>query len=197
MKQAFISVSDKSGLESLANTLIQHNISLIASDGTAGFLQERGIKVRSVSDYLNVSPILDGRVKTLHPHIFGGILADRDKLSHMSDLESLDIALIDYVIVDLYPFQAHLDIEHIDIGGISLIRAAAKNYQHCTVISEPCDYATLTDELETQGGTTRITFRKQLAARAFYKSSAYDASIGQWFLNTSNKSLLLTKTANG
>ena len=194
MKKAFISVSDKTGIERLATVLIQYDIQLIGSDGTADFLTSKGFPVQSISDYLHVSPILDGRVKTLHPRLFGGILADRQNAQHRHELEQLSISFIDFIIVDLYPFATYQDIEHIDIGGIALIRAAAKNYQYCTVISEARDYPFLIEELTTQQGQTSSTFRKKMAATAFVKSSQYDAAISSWLLGDTHQSLVLKKT---
>lgn len=194
MRKAFISVSDKAGLESLAKILTQYNIQLIASDGTAHFLASKGFSVQSVTDYLHVSPILDGRVKTLHPGIFGGVLADRGNVQHLQELGQLGASLIDFIIVDLYPFSTYQDIEHIDIGGISLIRAAAKNYQYCTVVCEPSNYPLLIEELTAQQGQTELAFRKKMAATAFVKSSQYDTAISSWLLDDTHKSLLLKKT---
>jgi phosphoribosylaminoimidazolecarboxamide formyltransferase/IMP cyclohydrolase len=193
MRKAFISVSDKTGLESLAKVLIQYDIQLIASDGTAHFLASKGFPVQSVTDYLHVSPILDGRVKTLHPGLFGGILADRNNTQHLYELEQLGASLIDFIIVDLYPFATYQDIEHIDIGGLSLIRAAAKNYQYCTVVCEPSNYPLLIEELTAEQGQTALTFRKKMAAAAFVKSCQYDTAISSW-LGDTHQSLVLKKT---
>ncbi|MCR9191348.1 MAG: bifunctional phosphoribosylaminoimidazolecarboxamide formyltransferase/IMP cyclohydrolase [Gammaproteobacteria bacterium] len=190
MKQAFLSVSNKEGLEDLARQLIQKNIQLIASEGTADFLRSHKIVVTPVSDYLKLEPFLDGRVKTLHPNLYGGILADRSNASHMTSLQDRQIELIDFVIVDLYPFEknqhdAILAIENMDIGGVSLIRAAAKNYNDCTVVCHEHDYATLMNELEINAGETTLAFRKKMAISAFRKTRDYDANIANFLAETS------------
>jgi phosphoribosylaminoimidazolecarboxamide formyltransferase/IMP cyclohydrolase len=192
MKQAFLSVSDKTHLEALAMFLVAQNIRLIASRGTAAYLQAQGIVVQSIDDYLSVKPILDGRVKTLHPQLFAGILADRAKPAHLNDLSTADHATIDYVIVDLYPFADFQDIEHIDIGGVALLRAAAKNYEYVTVVGERGDYVRLMDELTTQKGETRLAFRKALALKAFRQTMQYDAGIAAWLSNDTLFSLNLS-----
>lgn len=180
MKTAFISVSNKEGLFDLARVLIACDIQIIASKGTAAFLTSQGLAVISIEDYLGISPILDGRVKTLHPGLFSGILADRNNPTHLLELKQINVQPIDFVIVDLYPFSQYQDIEHIDIGGVALIRAAAKNYPYCTVISDTKDYAAFVECLQTEGIETSLTFRKKMAARAFAKTAHYDGAIGQW-----------------
>ncbi|MDP3704948.1 MAG: bifunctional phosphoribosylaminoimidazolecarboxamide formyltransferase/IMP cyclohydrolase [Legionellaceae bacterium] len=194
MKTAFISVNDKTQLERVAKAMTQYDIQLIASNGTADFLASKAIAVQSISEYLQAPPILDGRVKTLHPALFAGILADRHHAHHLQELAQLSASLIDFVIVDLYPFSTYQDIEHIDIGGISLIRAAAKNYQYCTVVCEVSDYPLFLNELALHNGQTELAFRKKMAATAFVKSSRYDAAIASWMLEESSESLRLKKT---
>lgn len=195
MKTAFISVSNKEGLVDFARGLINLDIRLIASKGTAAFLSEKKLEVLCIEDYLNISPILDGRVKTLHPALFSGILADRKNVKHMQALQQLNIEPIDFVIVDLYSFSQYQDIEHIDIGGVALIRAAAKNYDYCTVVSAAKDYPVLVEALELFGVETNLAFRKKMAARAFSKIAQYDYEVSQWCEHEGDiKSLHLQKT---
>ncbi|MDP3560983.1 MAG: bifunctional phosphoribosylaminoimidazolecarboxamide formyltransferase/IMP cyclohydrolase [Legionellaceae bacterium] len=194
MKTAFISVCNKEGLVDVARVLINLDTRLIASKGTAAFLSENKIEVLSIEDYLNISPILDGRVKTLHPALFSGILADRKNVKHMQELQQINVEPIDFVIVDLYAFSQYQDIEHIDIGGVALIRAAAKNYEYCTVVSDAKDYPVLIEALKSFGVETNLEFRKKMAACAFSKIAQYDGEIGQWCDGESIKSFQLQKT---
>jgi phosphoribosylaminoimidazolecarboxamide formyltransferase/IMP cyclohydrolase len=194
MKTAFISVSNKEGLVDVARILIKLDIRLIASKGTAAFLIENKIEVQSIEEYLNISPILDGRVKTLHPALFSGILADRKNEKHMQELQQINAEPIDFVMVDLYAFSQYQDLEHIDVGGVALIRAAAKNYEYCTVVSDVNDYPILIEALKSLGVETSIEFRKKMAARAFSKSAQYDGEISQWCDGEDIKSLQLQKT---
>ncbi|MGQ3890790.1 bifunctional phosphoribosylaminoimidazolecarboxamide formyltransferase/IMP cyclohydrolase [Legionella sp. CNM-4043-24] len=194
MKTAFISVSNKNGLADVARALVNLDVRLIASKGTAAFLSENKIEVLSIEDYLNISPILDGRVKTLHPALFSGILADRKNIKHRQELQQMKVEPIDFVIVDLYDFSQHQDMEHIDIGGVSLIRAAAKNYEYCTVVSDTKDYPVLMEALQSLGIETGLEFRKKMAARAFSNISKYDAEISRWCGEENTKSLQLQKT---
>jgi phosphoribosylaminoimidazolecarboxamide formyltransferase/IMP cyclohydrolase len=195
MKTAFISVSNKEGLVDVARILINLDTRLIASKGTAAFLSENKIEVLSIEDYLNISPILDGRVKTLHPALFSGILADRKNVKHMQELQQINVEPIDFVIVDLYAFSQYQDIEHIDIGGVALIRAAAKNYEYCTVVSDAKDYPVLIEALKSFGIETNLEFRKKMAALAFSKIAQYDGEVSEWCGDEGNiKSLHLQKT---
>lgn len=194
MKTAFISVNNKAGLVSLAQVLINLDIRLIASKGTAAFLKNQAIKVVSIEDYLTISPLLDGRVKTLHPALFSGILADRNNIKHLEELQQINMDPIDFVIVDLYDFSHYQDMEHIDIGGVALIRAAAKNYEYCTVISDAKDYPPLIEALSELGMDTNLDFRKKMAARAFAKIAHYDSEISQWCGGENIKSFQLQKT---
>lgn len=194
MKTAFISVNNKEGLVEVASVLTNLDIRLIASKGTASFLSENGIDVLSIEDYLNISPILDGRVKTLHPALFSGILADRKNAKHMRELQQINAEPIDFVIVDLYAFLQYKDMEHIDIGGVALIRAAAKNYEYCTVVCDTNDYPVLIEALNSLGVETNLEFRKKMAARAFSKIAQYDDEICQWYDGENRESLQLQKT---
>jgi phosphoribosylaminoimidazolecarboxamide formyltransferase/IMP cyclohydrolase len=181
---ALVSVTDKTGLPELAAALNRKGIHLIASSGTKAFLEEHGVAVEEISAYTASPEILGGRVKTLHPKIHGGILADRDNPEHVRTLEEQGTYPIDYVIVNLYPFEEKFQaglppeqlIEYIDIGGITLLRAAAKNHRHVTVLTSPAQYAAAIAEIESNGSTTRET-RARLAAEVFALTATYDAAI--------------------
>jgi phosphoribosylaminoimidazolecarboxamide formyltransferase/IMP cyclohydrolase len=184
---ALISVTDKTGLPELAAALSARGIHLIASSGTRAFLEEQGMSVEEISAYTGSPEILGGRVKTLHPKIHGGILADRDNPEHVRTLETSGTPPIDFVIVNLYPFEAKYRsglkpaemIEYIDIGGITLIRAAAKNHKHVTLVTDPSQYAAVIEEIKRDGATTHKT-RTRLAADAFALTATYDAAISRF-----------------
>jgi phosphoribosylaminoimidazolecarboxamide formyltransferase/IMP cyclohydrolase len=186
--RALISVSDKTGLAAFGAALAARGIEILSTGGSAQALRQAGIKVTEVSDHTGFPEILDGRVKTLVPAIHGGILARRDLAAHMSQLAEHGIAPIDLVVVDLYPFEASVAagadaltcIENIDIGGPALIRAAAKNHDHVTVVTDIAHFAEILAELGTHGGTTLAT-RRRLAGEAYRRTAAYDAAIGTWF----------------
>ncbi len=187
MPLALLSFWEKDPWLPLAQGLHRLGWSLIASEGTARWLAEHGIPARTITDLTQVPPLLEGRVKTLHPKVFAGILA-RDLPQDQADLERLQAPRIDLVAVSLYPFQevirqpeASLEtvLEHIDIGGVALLRAAAKNFPHVTVLVDPQDAAPVLHELETQGETTLAT-RRGLAWKAFARSTAYDAAIAHY-----------------
>ncbi len=186
--RALISVSDKTGLAAFGAALAARGIEILSTGGSAQALRQAGIKVTEVSDHTGFPEILDGRVKTLVPAIHGGILARRDLAAHMSQLAEHDIAPIDLVVVDHYPFEASVAagadartcIENIDIGGPALIRAAAKNHDHVTVVTDIAHFAEILAELGTHGGTTLAT-RTRLAGEAYRRTAAYDAAIGAWF----------------
>lgn len=188
IRSALVSVFHKDGLLPLVQHLHSHGVKLIASGGTATFLAENGLPVTEVADLTGYPSILGGRVKTLHPAVFGGILARRDDAQHLADLAQHNLPEIDLVIVDLYPFEDTLRqtqdpaalIEKIDIGGISLIRAGAKNHQDVVIVSHRGQYATLLGWLQTQVVTTTLAQRRQLAAEAFAVSAGYDTAIGTW-----------------
>jgi phosphoribosylaminoimidazolecarboxamide formyltransferase/IMP cyclohydrolase len=186
--RALLSVSDKSGLIELARALAERNVALLASGGTRTALADLGLKVTEVADYTGQAEILGGRVKTLHPRIHGGILARRNLPEDMDVLAALDIDTIDLVVVNLYPFEATVAnpsasfedaVENIDIGGPSLIRAAAKNHEHVVVLTSPQQYASFLEELRALGGTTKQT-RKRLAHAAFARTGSYDRSIAEY-----------------
>jgi len=189
MKNALISVFDKEGLEPIVLQLAQCDITIYSTGGTQKFIEQLGINVVPVEDITSFPSILGGRVKTLHPRIFGGILGRRDLPTDLADLDKYEIPPFDFVIVDLYPFEKTVAegkpedeiIEKIDIGGISLIRAAAKNYQHVTVIPSKQEYATLLEILKNKDTEAPLELRKQLAKRAFEISSHYDTQINAYF----------------
>ena len=185
--RALVSVSDKTGLKAFAAALAHHGVAIVSTGGTARTLRDTGIAVTDVSDHTGFPEIMDGRVKTLHPAIHGGILARRDDAGHRAALEAHGIAGIDLVVVNLYPFEeavrdgAALDtcIETIDIGGPAMIRAAAKNHEDVTVVVQPSDYQAVMKEMETLGGATSLALRRRLAATAFARTAAYDAAIAR------------------
>ena len=185
--RALVSVSDKTGLEAFAAALARHGVAILSTGGTARVLRDAGIAVTDVSDHTGFPEIMDGRVKTLHPAIHGGILARRDDAGHRAALEAHGIAGIDLVVVNLYPFEeavrdgAGLDtcIETIDIGGPTMIRAAAKNHEDVTVVVQPSDYGAVMEEMEALGGATSLALRRRLAATAFARTAAYDAAIAR------------------
>ncbi|HHY77905.1 MAG TPA: bifunctional phosphoribosylaminoimidazolecarboxamide formyltransferase/IMP cyclohydrolase [Clostridiales bacterium] len=188
IKRAIISVSDKTGIIEFAKELNDMGVEIISTGGTAKILTDAGIKVTSISDVTGFPECLDGRVKTLHPNIFAGILAMRDKKEHMDTLEELNINTIDMVVVNLYPFKETIQkdgvllaeaIENIDIGGPSMLRAAAKNYKSVTVITDPADYDMVLDQLKKTGDVNEET-RFKLAAKVFNHTAHYDSLIANY-----------------
>ena len=185
--RALISVSDKTGLAAFASALARQGVAILSTGGTARALRDAGVGVTDVSDHTGFPEIMDGRVKTLHPAIHGGILGRRDDADHRAAMEEHGIAGIDLVAVNLYPFEeavregAALDacIETIDIGGPAMIRAAAKNHEDVTVVVQPCDYQVVIDDMEALGGATSLALRRRLAATAFARTAAYDAAIAR------------------
>ena len=189
IKRALLSVSDKSGLVELGQALAKRDVELVSTGGTAKALRDAGLDVKDVSDLTGFPEMMDGRVKTLHPMVHGGLLAVRDNPDHFASMEQHSIGAIDLVVVNLYPFEAtimrgaerHDIIENIDIGGPSMVRSAAKNHQFVTIVTDPSDYTTLAAELDGQNGATSLDFRKKMAAKAFAATAAYDSMISQWF----------------
>ncbi len=171
---------DKAGIVDLARALHARDVELISSGGTARVIAEAGIPVTDVAAFTGFPAMLGHRVVTLHPKVHGGILADRDDPSHQADLEAYDIGTIDLVVGNLYPFASDPSIELIDIGGPTLVRAAAKNHQYVTILVDPADYALVLDELAADGSTSLPT-RRMLARKAFAHTAAYDAAIVGWF----------------
>src|SRR3984957_9025535 len=189
ISRALLSVSDKTGLAEFALVLAVFGIELVSTGGTARALMEAGLKVREVSELTGFPEMMDGRVKTLHPKIHGGLLAIRHDAEHVRAMQEHHIPAIDLLVVNLYPFEATVAkgsgfddcIENIDIGGPAMIRAAAKNHADVAVVVEPEDYAVLIAELSEHQGLTTQTLRRRLAAKAYARTAAYDAAISNWF----------------
>ena len=187
--RALISVSDKTGLIDFARALTARGIELVSTGGTRKALVEAGLAAREVSELTGFPEMMDGRVKTLHPAVHGGLLALRDNADHAAAMRTHGIAPIDLLVVNLYPFEATVAkgedfatcIENIDIGGPAMIRAAAKNHDHVAVIVDPADYAALLDELAQHNGMTTLSLRQKLAAKAYARTAVYDAAISNWF----------------
>lgn len=189
MKTALISVFHKDGLEELLAKLHEEGVKFLSTGGTQSFIESLGYECQKVEDVTTYPSILGGRVKTLHPKIFGGILARRDNKGDLGQMQEYEIPTIDLVIVDLYPFEQTVAggaseaeiIEKIDIGGISLIRAGAKNFKDVVIVPSKAEYGVLLDILNKKGAQTDIEDRKILAERAFGVSSHYDTAIHNWF----------------
>jgi phosphoribosylaminoimidazolecarboxamide formyltransferase/IMP cyclohydrolase len=187
--RALLSVSDKTGLIEFARALAGHGIDLVSTGGTAKAIAAAGLKVTDVSDLTGFPEMMDGRVKTLHPKVHGGLLAIRGNAEHAQSMKDHGIAPIDLLVVNLYPFEATVEngagfeecIENIDIGGPAMIRAAAKNHDDVAVVVEPQDYQAVLDELDANHGATTPTLRRRLAAKAYARTAAYDAAISNWF----------------
>ncbi|MEA2943982.1 MAG: phosphoribosylaminoimidazolecarboxamide formyltransferase / cyclohydrolase [Bradyrhizobium sp.] len=187
--RALLSVSDKSGLIEFAHALADYGIELVSTGGTAKALAAAGLKVTDVSELTGFPEMMDGRVKTLHPKVHGGLLAIRGNAEHAQAMKDHGIAPLDLLVVNLYPFEATVDkgagfeecIENIDIGGPAMIRAAAKNHDDVAVVVEPADYQAVLDELAAHKGTTTLILRRRLAAKAYARTAAYDAAISNWF----------------
>ena len=191
IKTALISVFDKTGIDEFAQFLIQKGVEIISTGGTARFLKEKGIAIKDVSELTQAPEMLDGRVKTLHPKVHGGILAIRDNEEHQATIKERDIQLIDMVVVNLYPFfdavQKNISeeekVEFIDIGGPTMLRSAAKNFQDVAVVSDVSDYSIIMEEWESEGSISLKT-KKYLAAKVFNLTSAYDAAIAGFLSDT-------------
>jgi phosphoribosylaminoimidazolecarboxamide formyltransferase / IMP cyclohydrolase len=189
VSRALLSVSDKSGLIEFARVLAGYGIELISTGGTGKALADAGLGVRDVSEITGFPEMMDGRVKTLHPRVHGGLLAIRGNAEHGGAMQAHGIPAIDLLVVNLYPFEetmakgAGFDdcIENIDIGGPAMIRAAAKNHADVAVIVEPADYGALAAELAAHGGSTTLALRRRLAAKAYGRTATYDAAISNWF----------------
>jgi phosphoribosylaminoimidazolecarboxamide formyltransferase/IMP cyclohydrolase len=197
IKQALISVSEKSGIVEFARELHGLGITILSTGGTARLLKDAGLAVTEVGDYTGFPEMLDGRVKTLHPRIHAGILARRDVTEHMNAMGKVAIPTIDLVVVNLYPFSqavarpdCGLDeaIENIDIGGPAMVRAAAKNYKSVTVVTDPADYPVVLNELKAAGGMTTPESRFRLACKAFSHTAAYDGAISNYLTSIETES---------
>ena len=189
IKRALLSVSDKSGLADLGRALAERSVELVSTGGTAKALRDAGLVVRDVSELTGFPEMMDGRVKTLHPTVHGGLLALRDNAEHVAAMEAHGIGAIDLVVVNLYPFEATVAkgasreevIENIDIGGPSMVRSAAKNHGFVTILTDPADYATLIAEMDANAGATTQSFRTRMAGKAYARTAAYDSAIASWF----------------
>ena len=195
LRRALISVSDKGGLVEFAQALAARGVELLSTGGTAGALRNAGLEVRDVSEITGFPEMMDGRVKTLHPGVHGGLLALRDNAEHRASMEAHGIAPIDLLVVNLYPFEetvakgaAYDDcIENIDIGGPAMIRAAAKNHAFVTTVVDVQDYDAVLAELDANGGATTLPFRKRMAQTAYARTAAYDAAVSTWMASAINE----------
>lgn len=191
IKTALVSVFHKDGLEELLAKLHEEGVKFVSTGGTQSFIESLGYECQTVESITTYPSILGGRVKTLHPKVFGGILARRENENDLAQMVQYEIPSIDLVVVDLYPFEQTVAsgaseadiIEKIDIGGISLIRAGAKNFKDVVIIPSKAEYGILLDILKKKGAQTDLTERKLFAERAFGVSSHYDTAIHNWFVN--------------
>ena len=189
VKRALLSVSDKTGLEAFARELAARGVELVSTGGTAAALKAAGLAVRDVSELTGFPEIMDGRVKTLHPGVHGGLLGVRDHADHARAMADHGILPIDLAVISLYPFEQVLAsgadraaiVENIDIGGPAMVRASAKNHAYVTIVTDAADYDAVLSEIETANGATRFAFRQQMAAKAYARTAAYDAAIATWF----------------
>lgn len=189
IQRALLSVSDKTGLIDLGTALAAHGVVLVSTGGTAKALREAGLEVSDISELTGFPEMMDGRVKTLHPVVHGGLLAVRGNAEHVAAMETHGIGAIDLVVVNLYPFAQTVAkgasreeiIENIDIGGPSMVRSAAKNHESVTILTDPADYARLIEEMGAKGGATSYDFRRLCAAKAYAATAAYDGMIAAWF----------------
>jgi phosphoribosylaminoimidazolecarboxamide formyltransferase / IMP cyclohydrolase len=188
VRRALVAVADKAGVEELARALVEQGAEVVSTGRTAAVLRDAGIPVTAVADVTGFPEMLDGRVKTLHPRIHAGLLADKRKPEHLEALREQGIEPFDLVVVNLYPFREAVArgaseaeiVEEIDIGGPAMVRASAKNFESVGVVTDPVDYVPVAEEIRTAGGLTRET-RHRLARRAFAHTAVYDAAIVQWF----------------
>lgn len=193
IKRAIISLTDKSGIEDFARALVdEFGVEIVSTGGTAKVLEQAGIPVVAIDELTGFPEMMDGRVKTLHPKVHGGLLARRDLASHMKDAEDNGIGMIDMVVVNLYAFEATIAkpdvdyqdaVEHIDIGGPSMLRSAAKNHASVTVVTNPAMYDAILFEMRNNDGATTLKTRKDLALEVFRLTSAYDNAIYSWLHN--------------
>ncbi|MDO8359935.1 MAG: bifunctional phosphoribosylaminoimidazolecarboxamide formyltransferase/IMP cyclohydrolase, partial [Devosia sp.] len=191
IKRALLSVFDKTGMEAFAKGLAGFGVELVSTGGTAKLIAGTGAAVRDIADLTGFPEMMDGRVKTLHPKVHGGLLAVRDNPTHKASMDEHQIAAIDLVVVNLYPFEATIakgasydeTIENIDIGGPAMIRSAAKNHAYVTVVVDPGDYEPVLEAIRQDGGVP-YGLRQKLAAKAYARTAAYDATISNWFART-------------
>ena len=197
VRRALLSVSDKTGLVELGRALAEAGVEILSTGGSARALREAGVAVVEVADHTGFPEMMDGRVKTLHPRVHGGLLALRDDPGHRAAMAEHAIAPIDLVAINLYPFQATVAsgaapaevIENIDIGGPAMIRSAAKNHRFVSVIVDPADYAAVLEEMRAHDGATSLALRQRLAAKAYARTGAYDAAIAGWFADQAGQPL--------
>lgn len=195
IKRALISVSDKAGLVEFAKGLAAYNIELLSTGGTYKAIKDAGLAVKEVSEHTGFPEMMDGRVKTLHPKVHGGILSVRDNADHKKAQDKHDIGDIDLVVVNLYPFVKTVAsgadygtcIENIDIGGPAMVRSAAKNHAYVAIVTDPADYTSVLEEMAANDGATSFDLRKKLAARAYAHTAAYDSAISGWFAGQDNE----------
>src|SRR5512135_3790670 len=188
IKQALISVSDKSGVLEFAQGLHALGVKILSTGGTAKLLADNGVPVTEVSEYTGFPEMLDGRVKTLHPKVHGGILARRDLPEHVATMQAHGMGYIDLVCVNLYPFVATVSkphtlddaIENIDIGGPAMVRSSAKNYRHVAIVTDPADYPALVAEMQAHAGALTDATRFNLAKKAFSHTAEYDGAISNY-----------------
>ncbi len=193
--RALLSVSDKTGLVEFARALVAHGVELISTGGTRKALADAGLSVKDVADLTHFPEMMDGRLKTLHPKVHGGLLAIRENPEHEAAMLAHDIRPIDLLVVNLYPFEATLAqgapfeqcVENIDIGGPAMIRAAAKNHDDVAVLVDPADYAEFLAELALNKGASTLARRRRLAQKAFARTAAYDAAISNWLAGALNE----------
>ncbi len=191
IRRALLSVSDKTGLIEFARSLAALGVDIISTGGTARSLSQAGLAITDISDWTGFPEIMDGRVKTLHPKVHGGLLAVRDNASHQQAMEANGIGAIDLLAVNLYPFEQTLAaggsyeelVENIDIGGPAMTRAAAKNHADVTTVVDPADYASVIAEMQANGGATLPETRRRLAAKAFARTAVYDSMVSTWLLD--------------
>ncbi len=205
IKKAIISLSDKSEMKLILNTLKKYKVNIISSGGTSKKIRRLGFKCTEVSEYTNTNEILDGRVKTLHPKLYAGILAKRENKNHKKELKKNNYNEIDLVVVNFYPFEETLKstknhnklIENIDIGGPTLVRAAAKNYKYTTVLTSPHQYKEFILDLEKNKGGTSLELRKKLSQEAFNLTAYYDSVISEYLNIENNDHFPQRKTIHG
>ncbi|QQE11407.1 IMP cyclohydrolase [Planctomycetota bacterium] len=198
IKTALVSVSDKTDLVAFAKRLIKHDVRIVSTGGTAKALIEAGIEVTPISELTGFPEMMDGRVKTLHPKVHGGLLALRDKEEHAKALKDHEITPIDLVCVNLYPFESTVAtegvtdeeaIEQIDIGGPCMIRSSAKNHKFVTCVTDPKQYDQVCTDMDDHAGATTFSLRRELAAAAFTRTAEYDTAISTWMTKRWNVSV--------
>jgi phosphoribosylaminoimidazolecarboxamide formyltransferase / IMP cyclohydrolase len=203
--RALLSVTDKTGIIDFARAVTAHGVEILSTGGTAIALKQAGITVKDVSEHTGFPEMMDGRLKTLHPKVHGGLLAVRQDSNHTRDAHVHGIAMIDLLVVNLYPFESTIAksapfdecIENIDIGGPAMIRAASKNHAAVTVVVEADDYGRVLDEMNANAGATTFALRKALAAKAFARTAAYDAAIANWFAGSIDEKTPAWRTFGG